>query len=174
MLVAGALIIFAPEHAHYLVLLISLVLIISGYTGLLPYKKAKKWLRDTAVIDSITETHDLIQYGGSSTPFYYPEVEYSYLYNGTRYTNSCVTFEKQNIWTCGYNNWGDELPEEDKAWYAWSQGNNAEVYINPKSPQQSVLFPFITKKRRSHHMAVIVSGILIFVAWLLLKYYNIT
>jgi len=174
MFVTGAFIIFAPEHAHYVVLLISLFLIVSGYNGLLRYKKATKWLKDTAIVDSITETYDLIQGRYSRTPFYYPEVEYSYLFNGTRYTNNCVTFEKQNIWTSGYNKWGDKLPEEDKVWHAWSQGNNTDVYINPKSPQQSVLFPFITKKRKSHHMAMIVGGILIFIVWLLLKYHNIT
>ena len=164
-----------PEHAHYILLLISLLLIAFGAKASLPYCEAKKWIKSTATIRSLKETYEFVKESEySKIKYYYPLVEYFYSYNNTTYTNTCVTFEKQNIWTSGYNLWGDKLPEKDKPWHSWKDNKEVTVYINPKSPQQSALLPFLSKKRRSHHLALIASGVLIFVIWALLIYYNNT
>jgi hypothetical protein len=165
----------SPENAHYVILLISLLLIIIGFKGLLPYSEAEKWIKSTATINSFKETYETVKEGPySETDYYYPLVEYSYQHNDIQHTNNCVTFEKQNIWTSGYNNWGDKLPDSEKPWHTWSPGCEIEVFINPKKPQVSVLLPAVSKKRKSHHLALIVAGVLIFITWATLQYHNIT
>ena len=147
----------------------------NGIKSLLPYYDAKKWKKEIATINTIHEIFESVKVSQySSTNYYYPLVEYSYHYKGTKYTNNCVTFEKQNIWTSGYNNWGEKLPDNERPWYTWSPGCKLEVFINPKNPYISVLLPFISKARKSHHLALIVAGVLIFIIWAILKYNNIT
>ena len=164
-----------PEHAHYILLLISLLLIAFGVKNLLPYFNAKKWIKSTATIRSLKETYELVQESEYyKTKYYYPLVEYFYSYNNSTYTGTCVTFEKQNMWISGYNSWGDKISKKEKPWSSWKENNQVTVYINKKSPHQSALLPFLSQKMRSHHLALIASGVLIFIAWVLLKYYNIT
>ena len=107
----------------------------------------------------------------SETKYYYPVVLYTYIFEGKEYRNSLVSFEIQNIWTTGYNGWGDKLPDSNKIWHSWKSGTVLDVYINPRNPNTSVLIPSITKHRKSHHLALIVSGILVFLFWV---FYRLT
>jgi hypothetical protein len=148
-------------------------LIYYGIKGLLPYYEVRKWVKGSAEICSLKELYEMVKDGQySETKYYYPLVEYAYNYKGIKYLNNCVSFEKQNIWTSGLNGWGDKLPETNKPWHSWIINESVAVYINPELPQQSVLLPFLTKKRKSHHLALIFGGVLIFGLWLLLWYHN--
>ena len=61
MIVSGGFILYSPEHAHYAILLISLVLISYGIKSLLPYYEVKKWIKGTATIN-LTRTLGALSY----------------------------------------------------------------------------------------------------------------
>jgi len=169
-ILTGVLILVFPDIKTTIVLIIALILMAFGLNGIIPYHVAKRWIKVKGTIEVIKEHVEEVwdqQY--SATSYYYPLVKYIYNYDGNNYKNDRVSFEKQNIWTDGINLWGDKLPESDKPWHEWVEGKEIDVYINPKTPQESVLIPFLAKKRRSHHLALILSGVIVFVLWMLLK-----
>jgi hypothetical protein len=163
----SALMILAPEYAHYALLLLSALLIARGIKSLLPYYQSKKWLKCKATIHRIEETFETVKVSQySETEYYFPLVEYSYEFNSQSHSNDCVTFEKQNIWTSGHNAWGDILPETEKPWHSWTVGSYIDVYINPEKPHMSVLIATLSTSRKSHHFAVILSGVILLIIWI--------
>ena len=162
---------FAPDHAHHVALLISVLLISLGIKGISPYSKAKKWIKEKATIQFIEEDHETVRESQYlHIPYYFPNIEYAYDFHGTEYTNNLVSFERQNIWTCGLDMSGNKLPENSKPWNTWELGTVIDVYIDPNSPNQSVLFPVISKSRLFHHLAVIIGGCLVFSLWFIIVY----
>lgn len=157
-----------PEHAHYLLLALALILIATGSKSLLTYIMASSWHKHPAIITSINEESVDIVHRYAPIKYYYPLISYQYDFDGQNYTSSRVSFEVENIWISAIDNWGMEMPETDKFWSHWQTGDSIDVFINPKRPDQSVLVRDLNSKRKSHYLAYVVAGIIIGVAWLLI------
>lgn len=165
--VSGFFILFFPSGAHFVILLFSLSLISVGIRKLYPYFRAKKWIKLQATILDIQEVEEsVIQSESGPSKYYYPVIVYQYEYMDSQFQANQVCFEKQNIWLAEYNLWGDKLREQDKFWCNWQVGSEIPVFINPRNPGQSVLITELSPKHRSHHYAIALSGVLLFVVWL--------
>ena len=169
--VCSVVVYFYPRYAHLVILLIALILIILGAGNILPYWLVRKWQRHEAVITIITEAIEKVpesQY--SLKNYYYPLINYHYQYNGQDYDSDKVSFEIENIWLPECNAWGDKLDEKEKFWHGWTQGTIIPIYINTAVPSESVVINRLSKKRRSHHYAVISAGVAILILWAVLRY----
>lgn len=159
----------APEHAHYMLLIIALVLVTIGLGGLLKYSEQNNWIEKKAKIVSIEEIEEEVAESlYAKTRYYYPKAEYEYSVNGIAHKSSTVCFEKENLWVPEVNTWGDPTPREKRWWLNLNAGDLIPVYINPKKETEAVLIKHPSKHRRSHHAALVIGGILIGAIWLFL------
>ncbi len=167
--IAFLIILFLPGYAHHLLLVISAALILSGFGSLLGYREQAKWIEATARLTSVNEREEEVAVSEySRIKYYYPEIEYEYKTNGALHSGRNVSFEKENVWVPEVNKWGDPTPEEKRWWLSYKPGDEIPVYINPGDESEAVLVKYVVKARRSHHLALMASGFLLGLMWLLL------
>jgi len=169
-ILAGIFTIARPDLAHYLLLLLATLLVFVGASKLKRYSDKKDWIQSAAVLETVVERSKAIiesQYG-AKRKYLYPEVEYEYIHDGQKYKSTALAESIQDVWVPEINMLGEKTPEAKKPWRNWGPGLKVPVYINPKDPRQTVILNQLSQKRRSHHLALIVSGVLIFFAWLLI------
>ncbi len=155
---------------HNLVLIISITLFTIGIYRLNKYNSLKKWIKLEAVISSIKEKHKevaLSEY--AKVKYFYPEISYDYTINNYNHKSNSVSSNVENIWVCEIDNYGLETKDENMFWRSLKTGDTIDVFINPKQPQESVMVNTISKNYKSHNLALIISGVLIFSLWLYLK-----
>ncbi|HKJ62761.1 MAG TPA: DUF3592 domain-containing protein [Hyphomicrobiales bacterium] len=169
---ASAIMFYSGDQSIHLALLIAFALMFYGYRGVLPYERAKDWVKGTAILLEYKEMSEVIPGDESRTEYFFPLVWYEYRFNGEKHTGSQVSFEKENVWTANQTYWGGAQPESYKPWHAWEVGRIMDVYINPKKPEESVLMPTLSKARKSHHLAVTTAGAFVFILWILLVIYS--
>ena len=164
---------YFPQHAHYLLLAISVALIFTGSRLLFKYRDQTNWTKGKAVLKIINESEEVTRSEYSSLKYFYPEIEYEYVVNGTSYLGKVVAYEKENVWVPEINNWGDPTPKEKRWWLMLKPGDELPVYINPLNLNEAVLINSVIKTRRSHHSALIVSGLLVGLIWLFMASANL-
>jgi hypothetical protein len=89
-----------------------------------------------------------------------PLIEYSYSYNGHDYSCNTISLEDKSL---------KASPEKSNYfWYRWSQGETCIAYVNPKNPQQAILYRGLIPNRKSHYLSLTIVGILLISigAWL--------
>ncbi len=155
-----------PDFLHFILLLIALILTASGVKSFISHKQRINWLEGEATIKTIIEQTYLDPhfYGGSTT-YFYPEIEYIYTVDGKSLEGSIVSSEKENIWVTEYNNFGDLNSNENRWWIDLKPGDKLPVFINPENFKEAVLVKDFSDSRKSHHLALIVGGLLLLGAW---------
>jgi len=170
-----AVMFYLPQHAHHVLLLIALVLSFTGAGALLEYRRQALWKRTNARVDSIREDEQDVAMGKTSClTYYFPKIEYAYVIDGTAYKGTRVSYEKENVWINEADDWGVPIPEQRWWWRSIQAGDEIPAYVNPRKPHEAVLINRLSKHRRSHHLALLVSGILLALIWLLLFAYNLS
>lgn len=106
--------------------------------------------------------------------YYYPEVEYEYVANGSIRLGKTVALEKENVWVPEVNAWGDPTSDESRWWLSLQLGDELPVYLNPRNEFEAVLVKDVSSSSRSHYLALLVSGILVGLIWLFLVNHNLT
>ena len=173
--IAFLVIVYMPQYAHHLLLVISAALVLIGLGSLLKYKEQANWVEKKAKVKSVNECEEEVAISEyARLKYYYPEIEYEYVVNGSTRLGQAVSFEKENVWVPEVNNWGDPTPEEKRWWLSLKPGDELPVYINLRNENEAVLVKGVMKSRRSHHLALIVSGLLVGLIWLFLVNYNLT
>ncbi|MBT2990212.1 MAG: DUF3592 domain-containing protein [Candidatus Thiodiazotropha sp. (ex Ctena orbiculata)] len=165
----------APEYAHYILLLVAAILIVVGAGSLLNYRSQSSWLESKATLVSIEEHEEAVaisQY--SRLKYYYPTIEYEYTANGKFYSGNRVSVEKENVWIPEVNAWGDPTPVEERWWLSLKPGDDLPVYINPRNHDQAVLIKGASKARSSHHLALLLGGMLVGLIWLTVVSFKFT
>jgi len=170
LLLAFLFIFTSPLDAHNIILLIALVLIVIGGGNLLKYKSHQSWFHSTARLTSfeVKKHKELNQ--GPPTIYLYPAVEYEYEVDGTVYKNDVVAFEKENIWVLDGYGWDGKLLQSKAKWSQWKVGMELPVFIDPENKEEAVLIVEISKRRRSHHLAFILAGVMLSALWLMFVY----
>jgi hypothetical protein len=171
--IAFFIIVFIPQHAHHLLLVISAALVLIGLGSLLKYKGQANWIEGKAKIKNINECEEVAISEYSRLKYYYPEIEYEYVVNDATHMGRIVSFEKENVWVPEVNIWGDPTPEEKRWWLSLKPEDELPVYINPRNESEAVLINDVVKERHSHHLALMVSGVLVALIWLFLVSYNL-
>lgn len=154
-----------------LLLLISLLLISIGSYRHYIYKDKNHWSKCKALIKNITESFEevaLSEY--SKVKYFYPVVTYAYKFNHKEHVSNQVSPHIRNIWVCEVDKYGSPTPDEAKFWYGWAQNQEIEIFVNPDNPSDSYIKPNQSKTHKSHNFAIIASGLLLFIIWVLLAY----
>ena len=132
------------------------------------YGDLQSWSLEKGKIERIREITDEQPDGSSrALKYYYPKIKYHYTIKGKTFQSEQVSHEKQNIWRAGANIWGEPITENEKWWSALKVGYELSAYINPNNPEDSVLIKNLSNSRRSHHLAILLGGILISFLWIL-------
>lgn len=161
------------DLTHHLVLIISLTLISIGVYRLKKYSALDKWIQSKAVISSIEEQHKEVALSEYTTAkYFYPEICYAYSISNRNYESSSVCPNIENLWVCEVDNFGVETKDENMFWRSLKNGDVIDVFINPKQPEESVLIKAFSINYKSHNLALIMGGMLIFLLWLYLKIIN--
>jgi len=137
-----------------ILLLLGTLLILWGALKLRMYLNAKKWDKTHGILIEVSEGEfkELNLYS-TPTVFTYPKAKYKYSVGNEEYFNNAVTFEKRNCFK--YKDGNNEF------WNNWKEGENIDVFYNPSNPAESILIPYMSKNRRSHYLAIIISGLLL-------------
>jgi len=105
-----------------------------------------------------------------SLRYYYPVVSYTYEVDGAMYASMRVCFEKENVWRPAVDDWGGRNQMDGFFWSEWAEGSVIDVYVRPGSPRESVIVRDLSRKRRSHHLAILLAGVLVITLWAFLVY----
>ncbi|MEW8523899.1 MAG: DUF3592 domain-containing protein [Candidatus Thiodiazotropha endolucinida] len=160
---------FLPLQAHHLLLVISITLILIGGGSFLKYKQHNNWIEDKAKIVDIGEASEIVAIGQySKLKYFYPVIDYEYAVDGKNYSGNTVSNEKENVWVAEVNGWGDPNPETARWWLSLKPEDDIPVFINPKNHSDTVLVKGASKVRRSHHLALLLGGLLLGLIWLTL------
>jgi hypothetical protein len=154
---------------HTLIFIISVILFTIGVYRMRKYNSLKNWIGLEAIISSINEEHkDVALSEYTTVKYFYPEISYDYVINDHKYKSSTVSANVENVWVCEVDSFGIETKDENMFWRSLKTGELIEVFINPIKHQESVIVNCLSANYKSHNLALIVSGILIFSLWLLL------
>jgi hypothetical protein len=94
------------------------------------------------------------EFGGGDTgplTIYYPVIEYSYSVQGSSYTKSAIYFDKKSAYRSTETDARNLMDEISSC---------TECFFNPRNPDEVVVMRGLYKKRRSHFVALSVSGAL--------------
>lgn len=147
-------------YLPYLLVPIAAALMFVGIKGMLTYLRAKHWTPVTAEIISLSEGYKEVVIAYSSFKHYFPVVQYRYVFAGKQYFSGRASLHIQDIWVCEVDGWGRATSDEKKIWHKWRVNEPIQVFVDPRKPQRSVIERGMPKVRRSHYLALIVSGIL--------------
>lgn len=163
---SSAVVILFPRHAHYLVLAMGGVLVARGIIPLRRYRTLEAWVQRTAVVKRIEEREEVIPLSESTRNKYFcPAVEYEYLSNGQRHVARTVSLEKENVWVPEIDQWGNRTPPSARWWMTLAPGSEVPVFVNPRDEREAVLVRTLDKRRRSHHLALVVAGFILLAVW---------
>lgn len=154
----------------HLLLVIGSALIFLAVLRVYPYCRARRWRPVCATIVAVSQAWADVPMRFMSLRYYYPLVEYAYEVDGAMYASTRVSFEKENVWQPAVDDWGGRNPRDEFFWSEWAEGSVIDVYVRPGSPRESVIVRDLSKKRRSHHMAILLAGVLVITLWALLVY----
>jgi len=161
---SAALTLNAPAHAHWLLPAIAVALSTTGTVGLRRYLEYQRWQVAQATLTQFEEHSETP--AGTRVNYVYPMVEYEYRFGDALHTGNTVAHDKQNLWRAEFNAWGDASDRTRWPWHEWEVGGKVTVFIDPRSPQRSVLIRDLSARRRSHHVALVGAGIAVALAWL--------
>ena len=164
-----AVIMLFQQHAHYLLLATGVVLVARGIIPLRRYRALEGWGQCTAVVKRIEEREEVMPLSESTrNKYFYPAVEYEYLANGQRHLARAVSLEKENVWVPEVDQWGNPTPLPARWWLSLAPGSELPVFVNPRDEREAVLVRTLNRRRRSHHLALLVAGIILIALWPLL------
>lgn len=161
---------FFPYYAHYLLVLIAAALWYLGVKGIASCAWVKRWPVTSGTITSIEEGFQYIAASPYQTiRFIFPIVTYDFFWDGRAHSSNRVSCERENVWVPEVDAWG-VANKGRRLWDDWAVGTQVTVYVNTKKPEDSVLVAHISRKRLSHHVALIVGGTLFFIGWVVLRF----
>ena len=163
-----------PEYSHHLLLVIAALLVLPGIGALIQYRDQNRWIEKKAKLLRVSEFEETVIVSNSRRDnYFYPDIEYEYEVNGVRVICDRVAFEKENVWVPEFNQWGDKTPENKRWWLPLAEGDELPVFVNPRNHQEAVLIKGVDRTRRSHHLSLVLSGLLLVLIWLFLIYFGI-
>jgi hypothetical protein len=143
-----------PQQRYLAPLATGGAFVLWGLKGLWPYWQARRWVAAAAVITEFEEAAREITIKYSAIRYLYPLVRYECEVDGKQYVGDTASFEIENIWV-------PEDAQPSPAWRHWAAGSPITIFHDPADPRRSVVFPALSSKRRSYHLAIIAAGCLI-------------
>ena len=141
-------------HAYLIITFIGAVLTFIGIRGLSRYRVACKWPRTDGVLVDLHPGYAEERIKYSSLRYEYPVAVYEYYVQGKKHVGTRISVEPKNAWVLV-----DEVSRSP--WSQWKKGEKVAVFFDPGNPAHSVLIPQLQPRRRSHLLALALSGLLL-------------
>ena len=130
------------------------VLTFIGIRGLNRYRVVRKWGRTDGVLIDLYPGYAEEKIKYSSRKYVYPVAEYEYYVQDKKYVGTKISVERKNAWTLV-----DKVSQSP--WHQWVKGEKITVFFDPGNPTHAVLIPQLQPRRRSHLLALTLSGLLL-------------
>lgn len=117
---------------------------------------SRNWRKTTGTIDSAEiGEYSLSESQYRRQTYYYPIIVFSFQLGARQ-------IQSRNAAADLRSHWSPDKAEIESAMKQYEAGNTVTVYVNPRRPSHSVLWPGLSRYRRSHYLAILVGGILLF------------
>lgn len=164
---AFATVIFLPQHAHWLLVIIGTALFLRGAYPLMQRLRLRHWQEGSAELLELEEQIVAVaEARGQTSQFRFPCARYRYIVDGSRHENDRVAFNERDAWVVEMNAWGDPTPAQSFWWRRLQPGDSIQVFFDPDHPGQAVLTKAMSPRLRSHCLATLLAGLLLIVFWL--------
>ena len=159
--ILGAFILAAPIllHEPFLALIaIALFLVCFGGNKINNYNSLSRWEKVQGELIQKDIGMYQVSSGASSYPdeYYFPLAYFSYSFEGENYKSNEYSYDRKSVWST-------DKREIDAITEDLVLGNKVTVFVNPAQPEMAVLNITVSKQRKSHCYALIVSGLLLIV-----------
>ena len=129
------------------------------------YLTSANWKKINSKIININIKNKLEPIRSAVRESIYPEITYEYVVNDVTYKGHNVSFDIRNLFKETNNTFGDTTVQ----WENWKKDSIIEIFYNPKYPAESVINRTLQPKRRSHYLALTITGALLIVIGTLLE-----
>ena len=141
-------------HTYLIITFMGAILTFIGIRGLNRYRLVGKWSHTDGVLIELHSGYAEERIKYSSLKYEYPVAEYEYYVQGKKHVGTKITVEPKNAWVLV-----DEVSHSQ--WSQWKKGENVPVFFDPCNPAHAVLIPQLQPRRRSHLVALTLSGLLL-------------
>lgn len=141
-------------HAYLIITFMGAILTFIGIRGLNRYRLVGKWSRTDGVLINLHPGYAEERIKYSSLKYEYPVAEYEYYVQDKKHVGTKISVEPKNAWVLV-----DEV--SDSPWSQWENGEKVAVFFDPCNPAHAVLIPQLQPRRRSHLLALTLSGLLL-------------
>lgn len=145
---------YHPDKPFLLIIFVGASLMLWSSVNFLRYYRAKFWLETIATLQSVEVHNAPVPSGSGKLTYLYPSLIYEFKVYDVRYTGNRASIELENIWVLDYK-------KKNAPWIGWHNDTEISVFYSPKNPEESCVFRDLSRKRRSHHLALFISGVLI-------------
>lgn len=144
-----------------LIFLIGLILITVGTYQLKYYREARRW-RTSNLKDVEFELKESRKVDGNYVwDMYIPQAKYEYEVSNEEYIGHTISKDKMHL---------QFLHKQEAKEFIARLNKQPCAYVNPKDPEDAVLIKSISKKRKSHIAALILSGGLLIISSFILEF----
>ncbi len=128
------------------------MLVITGIAFWLFRKPVENWTPIFGIIAKFEEIHvkDTLYHDHPPIEFCYPLVEYQFRYNGKAYRSHNVATHIRDIY--------ERTSQSEHPWSNWKEGEQIKVFVNPKSPSESVLLTEMSNERMVRYRVMIIGA----------------
>ncbi|MFZ3174712.1 MAG: DUF3592 domain-containing protein [Thiobacillus sp.] len=141
-------------HAYLIITFIGVILTFIGIRALNRYHVVRNWARTDGVLIDLHRGYAEERIKYSSLKYEYPVAEYEYYSQDKKYVGTKISIESKNAWV--------PVSEASRSpWSQWKKGEKVAVFFDPRNPAHSVLIPDLQPRRRSHILALTLSGLLL-------------
>ncbi len=160
----GALVIMPPlvfQVSPLAVLLLpALPLFFIGVKKLLAFKGLKAWEKVAGKLKATDiGVYQVLYDRGGPVDYYFPLAFFEYEYKGQRYESNRYAYDRKSVSSTDSNEIKNLLEQLEEI-------EQLDVYVNPLNPQQAVLNIEISRKQKEHQWVLLISGILLFIAFI--------
>jgi hypothetical protein len=141
-------------HAYLIITFMGAILTFIGIRGLNRYRVVRNWARTDGVLMELRPGYAEERIKYSSLKYEYPVAEYEYYAQEKKHVGTKISVEPKNAWVPVSE--ASRLP-----WSQWKKGEKIAVFFDPNNPAHSVLIPELQPRRRSHLLALTLSGLLL-------------
>ena len=153
-----------------IVLFIGTGLVLFGLYFLFSYMNLRKWHKNKATIVSINESWQEIAISEyTNVKYFFPQIKYKYQIDGEIFYSDRVCKDLKLIWVPEVDSWGGVTSNDMKFWKYWSVGSSINIYIDPNNHDSAVIINKIDAKKLLNYITLIIAGVLMIVAWYILR-----
>lgn len=140
-------------YGYLIILYVGIAFLAYGVYVLLNHSSAKSWPTVEGKLTALSYVEEF-ETGEYRVIYLAPKPKYDYVVNGVSYQGNTFCLDTKSGWI-------EERKVSKTSNFFCNVGDSLEVRYNPKNPAKSILQVLLSPKRKSHYLAICVSGILL-------------